>query len=287
MPTPRARLGSLRAPPTRPDHAAASSTAAAACLPPRRRRRSPPRRRPPPPPAVALTKTKKKGLPHKEGQIAAARAAADEFPSAYVFEYRNFRNARFKELRESLRDSSRFVLGSNALLRKALGKDAAEEARPGLAALAARLVGHRGLLFTRLPRAEAQAAVAAFGALEYARAGSRAGADFVLPSGPLLQGGAPVAHTLEPSLRAHGLPTRLNKGVVELAGDDYVVCRAGDVLKPSQAALLRVFDQRQADFRLRLVAAWAAAGGGAVEELAGDEELAAWAGAAGGGGESE
>jgi mRNA turnover protein 4 len=263
-----------------PRRAAASSTRRR--LPATPPLTAPPPPPPPPPPAVALTKTKKKGLPHKEGQIAAARAAADEFPAAYVFEYRNFRNARFKELRESLRDSSRFVLGSNALLRKALGKDAAEEARPGLAALAARLVGHRGLLFTRLARAEAEAAVAAFGALEYARAGSRAGADFVLPSGPLLQNGAPVAHTLEPSLRAHGLPTRLIKGVVELAGDDFVVCRAGDVLKPAQAALLRVFDQRQADFRLRLVAAWAADGSGAVEELAGDAELAAWAGAAGG-----
>ncbi len=48
----------------------------------------------------------------------------------------------------------RFSLGSNKVLRVALGHDAADEYRQNLAQLSERISGSVGLFFTRLPHDE-------------------------------------------------------------------------------------------------------------------------------------
>lgn len=175
----------------------------------------------------------------------------------YLFGYQNFRNDKFKELRDQLRPSSRFCMGSNKVLRVALGTDAATEYRTNLAQLAAKVQGSVGLMFTNLPLGEVAQAVESFQALDFARAGSKATEDFAVEEGPVLLHDEPMPHTLEPQLRQHGVPSKLVKGVVQLAGE-HVVCRKGDALRPNQAALLRLFGVRMAAFRLRLLGVWEA-----------------------------
>ena len=261
---------------------------------------------------VSLTQARKKDRAWKEGVVAQTRAAVDEFGRAYVFRARNMRNDKFKALREAARGKrSRFCMGATRVLRVALAKSGdggedgdggggdeegqegsedkaddnsndgngdGEEYRKGLAALAEHLKGDVGLFFTDLPHAEVAALFAGAEADDFARAGSRAREAFELPAGPLLHpdSGLPLAHTLEPSLRAAGLPTKLDRGVVTLLSDT-VVCRRGDRLSPGQAQLLRAFGQKQARFSLRLLAAWEKETG-EVEEVGGE---------GGGGGEEE
>lgn len=236
----------------------------------------------PPPPqpnnptkkTVALTKAKKKGREWKEGLVAQCRAAADAYPSLWLFRHDNARNDRLKALRDAAAPDSRFVMGSTRLLQVALGRGEADEYRPGYSRLTPMLKGQAGLLFTRLSKEDAKALLASFEHEDYARAGSRAAVDFSLPAGPLTnpRTGEPLQHTLEPLLRKHGLPTRLSKGVVELLAD-HVVCRRGQALDPNQAAVLRVFEVKSAACRLVPLARWTEAAEadeeGTVEVFAG------------------
>jgi mRNA turnover protein 4 len=170
-------------------------------------------------------------------------------------------------------------MGSTRLLQVALGRGEADEYRPGYARLSPLLKGQAGLMFTRLPPAGAKALLASFEHEDYARAGARAAVDFELSAGVLVRPstGEPLAHTLEPLLRKHGLPTKLSKGAVELLAD-HVVCRAGQALDPNQAAVLRLFEVKGAACRLVPVARWSEGedGEGTVELFAGaaggDEE---------------
>lgn len=208
---------------------------------------------------VNLTKAKKKDRQWKEGLITQVRSCVEEFPSLCLFRHHNMRNELFKELREELKDTSRFVMGSNKVLQVALGKTPADELRTNLSLLSERLAGQVGLFFTKLSKDEAVRVLGEVEHEDFARAGSVVQQEFRLSAGPLSNAAGPLPHTLEPQLRKYGLPTRLNKGVVELLAD-HVVCRDGQQLDPNQAALLRVFGLKLATFRLTPLAWWSSEG---------------------------
>mmetsp|Transcript_4993 Transcript_4993/g.12543 ORF Transcript_4993/g.12543 Transcript_4993/m.12543 type:complete len:248 (+) Transcript_4993:137-880(+) len=205
---------------------------------------------------VTLSKVSKKGREWKEGVIENVRDAVDKYPSIYVFRYKDMKNNTFKGLRDKLRDTSRFFLGSNKVLQVALGREPEDEVRKDVCKLTKLIKGHVGLLFTELSIDEVRKELEGVREPEFAKAGHKATETVDFPAGPVAgPHGGKLEHTIEPTLRKNGMPTKLNKGVIELI-TDFTLCEKGDALSPAQAALLRTFGIKMSAFEMRLLCKW-------------------------------
>lgn len=69
---------------------------------------------------------------------------------------------------------------------------------------------------------------------EFPRAGTKAAYTVTLNEGPLSDS---FIHSMEPSLRQLGLPTSLQRGVIQVL-KDHTICKEGNILTPEQSRLL-------------------------------------------------
>ena len=199
---------------------------------------------------VSLTNTVPKGDSHKRALIDAVRVACDDFEYVYVFAHAGMRTAKFKNVRQAFL-GSRFFLGKNRVMRVALGRNASDEYKAGLAGLGEKLVGNVGLLMTDKAPGEAAAALRACASSDYARSGIEATATVVQPAGAL----AGVPSTMIEQLRRCGLPVTLKTGTIHV-DCDYTICKEGDTLTPEQCQLLKQFDHKLAKFEVVLTHVW-------------------------------
>jgi len=205
---------------------------------------------------ISLTRVDKKpGLETKAALVDKVRGAVDDYARLFVFQVENMRNNKLKTVRESW-SHSKFFIGKNRVLSKALGGTEAEEYAAGLAMLAKCLRNECGLLATNQARAEVEEYFGGLQEADFARTGGIATETVVLDKGPLPE----FSHSMEPQLRQLGLPVSLVRGVPTLLSD-HTVCTAGTTLTSEQARMLKLLGHQQAAFRLRLVAAWDKEGG--------------------------
>ncbi|XP_076043626.1 ribosomal protein LP0-like [Oratosquilla oratoria] len=193
---------------------------------------------------ISLTRTKKKGLESKQKLVEEIRSCIDKYARMCVFTVRNMRNNKLKDVRVEWHHS-RFFLGKNKVMALALGRTPEEEIADNLHQVSSRLVGHCGILFTNATKEEMLEYFDNIDSPDFARSGDIAMETVHLPEGALKQ----FAHSLEPQLRKLGLPTQLIRGVPTLL-KDHTVCKKGDVLKPEQAHILKLFGNQMAAFRI-------------------------------------
>jgi mRNA turnover protein 4 len=123
------------------------------------------------------------------------------------------------------------------------------------------LAGNVGLLFTDRTPAAIEEYFAKSLHTDFARAGTAATREFVIPAGVVYSMGGeispeedvPMAHSLEPELRKLQVPTSLTKGKITLQ-NDYRVCKEGEILDSRQTRLLKLFGVATAEFKVQLVA---------------------------------
>lgn len=199
---------------------------------------------------VSLTKTNKKGLVLKQKTIEEIRNSLSKYEHIFLFTVDNMRNTKLKDLRNEWKDS-RFFFGKNKIMAVALGRTKSDELEDQLNLLSKRLKGQCGLLMTNRDVVDVLQWFKTYQATEYARSGFVATEDVILPAGPLED----FSHTIEPHLRRLGLPTSLEKGVVNLL-KEYQVCKKGSTLTPEQASILKLIGTQMAQFKLVMKCHW-------------------------------
>ncbi|KAI3994194.1 hypothetical protein MKX01_012451, partial [Papaver californicum] len=123
---------------------------------------------------VTLSKTKKKRREQKENIVDSIRKAVEDFNSIYVFSFENIRNLKFKEFREQLKSSSRYIIFIylGVFMQISLGRSVSDEIRPWLHKVSKLLHGDAGLCFTNLPKEEIMGLFAELEEHDFARTGT-------------------------------------------------------------------------------------------------------------------
>nr|CAG4645747.1 EOG090X0BJA [Lynceus sp. MCZ IZ 141354] len=207
---------------------------------------------------VSLTQTKKKGLGMKQELVQTIRDCAGEYSHIYLFSVQNMRNAQLKQVRNKWKHS-RFFLGKNRVMALALGRGAEDEVKENVSEISKRLRGQCGLLFSNEPKETILKFFEDYRESDYARAGNKATETVTLQPGPLKQ----FAFSMEPFLRQLGLPTTLQRGIIQLLRE-HTVCQEGATLTPEQARLLKLLGIHMAEFKVTVEAVW---NDGEFEEL--------------------
>ncbi|PGH03240.1 hypothetical protein AJ79_07435 [Helicocarpus griseus UAMH5409] len=215
---------------------------------------------------VHESRTAKKS--HKEQTrklYANVQTAVSQYDRLFVFSVDNMRNTYLKDVRTEFSDS-RLFFGKTKVMAVALGTTPETSCAPNLHQLSPYLTGAVGLLFTSRDPQSVLSYFSTFHPTDFARAGNTTPRSFTIPPGIVYstageiatENDEPISHTIEPTLRKLGVPTRLVKGkvVLEMEGEGYTVCREGDVLDSRQTTLLKIFGVQVAEFRVAMKAQW-------------------------------
>jgi len=205
---------------------------------------------------ISLTRVEKKGgLETKAALVDRVRTAVDNYARIFVFQVENMRNNKLKTVRDEW-SHSKFFIGKNRVLAKALGNSEEEEYSDNLHLVSKCLKNECGLLVTNQAQDEVVEYFSQLAEPDFARTGGVAIETITLKQGPLDMFG----HSMEPQLRQLGLPVQLVKGQVTLLGE-HTVCVEGDVLTSEQARILKLLGHQQAEFKLNIVSGWNKEGG--------------------------
>ena len=145
---------------------------------------------------VPLTQVKKRGLEAKEELVTKVLAALDSHKYSYVLSMDNIRSVPLKSMQSQMKDTTRFFLGKNKVMMKALGISPESEPSDNTARLSRFLTGQVCLAFSNLAPAEFETKLGEFEEEDFAQSGAIATYDVLLSKGT--DALASYSHAMEP-----------------------------------------------------------------------------------------
>jgi len=154
----------------------------------------------------------------------------EEYSKILIVEANNVGSNQMQTIRKSLRGSSVVLMGKNTMIRKVIRTHLAKN--PKLEEVLPFVKGNIGFIFTKGDLSDIKTKVTALKVDAPAKVGGVAPSDVTVPAGPT---------GLEPTqtsfLQALNIPSKINKGQVEII-NDFLLIKKGDRIGQSEAALL-------------------------------------------------
>jgi large subunit ribosomal protein LP0 len=172
----------------------------------------------------------------------------EEYHRILLVEANNVGSNQMQMIRKNLRGHSVVLMGKNTMIRKVIRSHLAKN--PKLEEVLPFVRGNIGFIFTKGDLADVKTKVTALKVDAPARVGGIAPSDVTVPAG---------ATGLEPTqtsfLQALNIPSKINKGQVEII-NDFLLIKKGDRIGQSEAALLTKLSIRPFSYGLQAKAVY-------------------------------
>jgi len=179
----------------------------------------------------------------KQAYFAKLVQLLEEYNKILLVEATNVGSNQMQQIRKQLRGNSVILMGKNTMIRKVIRGHLAKN--PSLEELLPYVRGNIGFIFTKGDLAEIKKKVEALKVDAPAKVGTTAPESVTVPAGPT---------GLEPTqtsfLQALNIPSKINKGQVEII-NDYLLIKEGDKIGQSEAALLAKLSIRPFSYGLK------------------------------------
>jgi large subunit ribosomal protein LP0 len=156
----------------------------------------------------------------------------DNYSAGFIVHADNVSSKQFMDVRRGIRENSVVLMGKNTMVRRAFRVYAEKNNSPFWLEVAKLLVGNVGVVFTKGELTDVKDIIAKFKVGAPAKAGSIAPVDVTIPAG-----GTGLDPSQTSFFQALSIPTKINRGAVEIVTDVKVITE-GDKVGASEAALL-------------------------------------------------
>jgi len=155
----------------------------------------------------------------------------EKFDKVLVIGVDNVGSNQLQKLRQALRKEGEVLMGKNTMIRKALRGHLSKN--PALEKILPHLVGNVGFIFTNGDLKQIREKIAENRVPAAAKAGTFAQCDVVIPAGP-----TGMEPTMTSFFQALNIPTKINKGQIEIQSD-VTLLKEGQRVGNSEQTLLQ------------------------------------------------